>query len=279
MAREPLKNKPLVEAILEVRWALQAVKAETHLPLGVIPSAIAPDGQPIVEIDPHFRLLLGRVFDRVKAEYPKHEQLPAAYLPDVAAGQVVQHRLRHPDGWPIIQLGPGILTVNDTAKYIWSDFQPRALGAFSTLHEAHPSVEELQITSLSLRYIDAVDFDCGKEDITAFLDDKMAVQCRLPDGMFNDSEVERAPLNCTWRSTYRCKSPKGRVAIKFATGSRENKPALIWETVFETAGDDLPGLPDGFEEWLEAAHEITDEWFFTLIEGGSGELKRRFSGD
>lgn len=49
--------------------------------------------------------------------------------------------------------------------------------------------------------------------------------------------------------------------------------------MFETAGDDLPGLPDGFEEWLEAAHEITDEWFFTLIEGGSGELKRRFSGD
>ena len=44
MAKE-LKNKPLVEAILEIRWKLQGL----------------PPGP---QVDPHYKLLLGRLFDR-----------------------------------------------------------------------------------------------------------------------------------------------------------------------------------------------------------------------
>jgi uncharacterized protein (TIGR04255 family) len=35
-------------------------------------------------------------------------------------------------------------------------------------------------------------------------------------------------------------------------------------------------MPKGFANWIDAAHAITDDWFFKLIEG---ELERRFSGD
>jgi uncharacterized protein (TIGR04255 family) len=35
-------------------------------------------------------------------------------------------------------------------------------------------------------------------------------------------------------------------------------------------------MPNDFEKWLDAAHAVTDDWFFKLIDG---ELERRFSGD
>ena len=37
--------------------------------------------------------------------------------------------------------------------------------------------------------------------------------------------------------------------------------------------DQLPKVPAEFPEWLASAHEITDDWFFKLIDG---ELERRF---
>ncbi|MCD6239350.1 MAG: TIGR04255 family protein [Thermotogae bacterium] len=96
MERKILKNKPLVEAIFEFRWKLQEPS------IGV-------------KIDPHYKILIGRMYDRVKDEYPFHEQLPAATMPDEIAGYVVQHRFRKDkDKWPLIQIGPGIITLNDT---------------------------------------------------------------------------------------------------------------------------------------------------------------------
>jgi uncharacterized protein (TIGR04255 family) len=43
----------------------------------------------------------------------------------------------------------------------------------------------------------------------------------------------------------------------------------------QSAGADLPDMPKGFPAWVDAAHEITHDWFFKLIEG---ELERRFEG-
>ena len=279
MGREPLKNKPLVEAILEVRWALQAIKSQGPLPLGIFPSGVAVDGTPIVKLDPHFRLVLGRFYDRVQSEYPTHEPLPNAFLPDAVAEHSVQHRFRHKDDWPIIQLGPGILTVNDTEKYEWKDFLPRCIRAVNILFEVYPEPDTLKIVSLVLRYIDAVDFDYTQSDLGTFLKEKMDIHCGLPDTIFKDSPVRQAPETFKWNSSYNCSDPAGRITVLFATGVREQKNALVWETVFKTAGETLPDLPGGFKKWLETSHNVTDDWFFKLIEGGNGELKRRFKSD
>jgi uncharacterized protein (TIGR04255 family) len=34
-------------------------------------------------------------------------------------------------------------------------------------------------------------------------------------------------------------------------------------------------MPASFSKWLDEAHDLTDEWFFKMIEG---ELERRFAG-
>lgn len=253
-----LINKPLVEAILEIRWRLQG---------------ISPGSQ----TDPHYKLLLGRLFDRMLKDYPEHEQLPTANIPDELIGHVVQHRFRVArDKWPLVQIGPGIFSVNSTTDYNWQDFRYRVLSAIEKVYDAHPKVGDLKITNLILRYIDAVDFDYRSNNIFEFLRDKLKLNISLPKNLFEDKSIDNKPNGLTWQCSYKCEKPKGLINLRFATGQKNNMPAVIWETIVESFMDDLPEMPNGFEEWLNTAHELTDDWFFKMIEG---ELERRFSGE
>lgn len=259
MPRKDLKNKPLVEAILEFRWVLSAQQG------------------PGIQTDPHYRLLLGRFSERAQTDYPFHEPLPTSQIPDGMVAHIVQHRFRVSEGaWPLVQIGPGIITVNDTAGYTWTDFQKRCERAVSQLFDAHPARADFRVQDLTLRYIDAVAFDFNTESIFAFLQGKMKTTVALPDSLFNDTKVRQNPSAFNWQASFIHDDPGGIVTIRFATGQRENTPSLIWETLVQSTGEHLPTLPDQFAQWLDAAHDITDDWFFKLIEG---ELERRFSGD
>jgi uncharacterized protein (TIGR04255 family) len=250
-----LKNKPLVEAIFEIRWKLQGT----------------PSGP---QIDPHYKLLLGRLFDRFVPDYPDHEPLPTANIPDELVGYIVQHRFRvAAKKWPLIQVGPGIFSVNSAADYTWPDFRLRVVSALQKLYDAHPKVGDLKVTNLILRYIDAVDFDYASNSAFDFLRDKLKLTISLPTNLFNNTDVENRPNSLVWRCSFKCQRPKGVMGIRVATGQKNNIPAIVWETIIESAGDDLPSMPTDFSNWIDAAHEITDDWFFKMIEG---ELERRF---
>lgn len=254
MADINLKNKPLVEAIFEARWMLAS-------PV------------PNVEVDPTFKLLLGRYYDRITKDYPAYEQLPAALIPDeIIAGRLAQYRFRaKAGGWPLIQLGPGLITVNSTADYLWSDFKGRCLKAVETLYASHPKPDELKIVGMSLRYIDAVDFNVLGDNVLDFLSKEMRVGVHLPETLFGD-EVQRNPQNIHIGMTFLTKKPKGAVTLRFYNGMKSDTSALIWETVCEAQGPDLPSIPKDFEGWLTQAHDVTHNWFFTLIEGHLREM-------
>lgn len=257
MTHKELKNKPLVEAIFEIKWALV-------------------QKQPGIKIDQHYKILLGRFYDKVSDEYAVHEQLPAAEIPDEFIAHTVQHRFRvAKDDWPLIQLGPGIMTINDTKKYTWPDFKERSLIAFNRLYESYPRKEDLKIERLLLRYIDAIDFEPSSNNILDFLKEKMRVDMSLPEELFG-SEISKTPNLFNLNISFQCSAPKGILSLRFATGRREGRSALIWETLVQSEGIDLPSMPYEFEQWIDSAHKRTHDCFFTLIEG---ELERRFTGD
>jgi len=257
MANKNLKNKPLVEAIFEVKWALSTIK-------------------PGISIDPYYKILLGRFYDRICGEYPEHEQLPSATFPDEVVGHVVQHRFRiNKNDWPLIQIGPGIMTLNETYKYTWTDFKNRAIASLKKLYDCHPKVEEFRIDSLMLRYIDAVDFDSSSENVLDFLKTYLKVDILFPRKLFFENISDR-PQFVNLQSSFKCENPRGIVTIRFSTGRRDGRPALLWETIVQSLRKDIPLLPNEFDTWIESAHKITHDWFFILIEG---ELERRFSGD
>lgn len=258
MNEKTLKNKPLVEAIVEIKWDLQS------------PS-------PNILIDPHYKILIGRLYDRIQSSYPYHEQLPAAEMPDEISGYTVQHRFRCAEkDWPLIQIGPGILTINDTSKYIWSDFRVRAEFAVEKLYESYPRADALIFNTITLRYIDAIEFEYEKEDIFDFLKNKMKVQFILPESLFSNKIITRPAQNLNWQAAFSCQDPAGTVIIKFVRGMRNGKSCLIWETIVQSVVPNIPTMPKAFLSWLDSAHEITHDWFFKLIEG---DLERKFNNE
>jgi uncharacterized protein (TIGR04255 family) len=228
---------------------------------------------------PSSQITLARMVDRLQDDYPKYERLPSALVPEGIQPNVARHRIRDKEDWPLVQIGPGVLTVNDTDKYIWDDFRPRCSKAFTTLTQSHPRWQDVRVSGLTLRYIDAIDFDYQADDVCGFLQQKMGISFGLPPIMFAGIEVKQAPSSFRWNASFACDKPSGVLTLSFATGQKEGHNALIMEFVFQSMEDQVPILPQGLEAWLEDAHVVTDDWFFKLVEGGDGELKRRFNGD
>lgn len=248
MERIILLNKPLVEAIFEIKWKLKELDSGG-------------------KIDPHYKLLVGRLFDRLNKKYPWHEQLPTASIPDEMVENVVQHRFRKSENdWPLIQIGPGIFAVNDTKDYVWEDFEKRIIEGVNTLYEVYPESDHLIITSIMLRYIDAIEFDFEKDDISQFLKDKMKIEFSMPSQLFDGTNIEKKPLNFNLTFSYPCSEPSSTINLRLSRGQRYGKDVLMWETIVHSSSN-IPKLSDELNEWLTNAHDITDDWFFKLIEG------------
>ncbi len=255
MSRKVLKNKPLVEAIFELRWELKEI------------------GEGI-KIDPHYKILVGSLYSNLKEEYPYHEPLPSSSIPDDIAGHVIQHRFRKgKNEWPLIQIGPGILTVNDTDGYIWEDFEKKVASAVSSLLELYPEPENFKNNSLLLRYIDTVEFNYHSDNIFNFLSNHMKTEINLYPNLFNNTGVKSMPSSFDWRFSFPCEKPDGIIHLRFVKGKKENTDGLIWETMVQSTGEKADQMTENIQEWLTDAHNLTNDWFFKLIEG---ELERRF---
>lgn len=254
---QKLSKPPLVEAILEIRWSLEEVK-------------------PGLFVDPNYKILIGRLYDRLEKKFPSHESLPTASMPDEMLAYTVQHQFRVAKrSWPLIQVGPGIVTLNDTQNYSWdNNFEAHAVELIATLFETYPNASEtLKITGIHLRYIDAINLDYSNVSVLTFIKDKLKIDLMFPDEFFEGNNIEILPSSINTFFSFPINTPPGTLSLRFATGKNNEKDALIWETAVGSQGSQLPKMPMDFNAWLESAHNLTHNMFFKLIEG---ELKEQF---
>jgi len=234
------------------------------------------DHLPLTErqFDPHYQLLLGKFHDAVKDEYPFHEALPASGIPDDVTGCVVKHRFRKAkDAWPLVQIGPGIICVNETKKYKTFDgFKPKVIDAVKALYDCYPRMEDLSITSLQLRYIDAYEFDYSGNDVCEFLSDVMHIDSKVPDVLLL-ADIERNPMSYGLRMSFRCNKPPGVASFVLDTGHKVKKRAIIWNQILESSGVDVPDMPSDFEGWIDEARDVIRGRFDGIIQD---KLKEEF---
>ena len=261
MVRKVLSHKPLVEAIFEMRWELQEPSVG-------------------IRIDPNYKILIGSIYEKVRDKgtfkYPFYEQLPTANIPDEMAGYVIQYRFRKEEsGWPLIQIGPGIVTLNDTEDYDWSDFKERILHVVEVLFDSYPDAKHiLKLNGLSLRYINAIDFDYKGENIFSFLENNLKVKIDISQKLFVGTGVNNVPSGFDLRFSFPSMQPEGTIHLRFVKGKKkDNIDALIWETQVQSIGDEVSNEKDWVIDWANQAHDLAIDWFFKMIEG---ELLRRF---
>ncbi len=259
----PLPNKPLVEAIFELRWKLKE------------------PGSGMPPHDPGFRIALGRYYDKVRSDYPFVVDLPTAQVPEAMTAHAVRHQFRaDKDKWPVTQLGPGILTVNETAGYKWETFLPRLLSAVKAVFEAYPTdIAPFEPVGVQLRYIDAIRYDTKRDDLIQFLQQRLHTGVAVEPLLFDDPDKPDSPAHLNLNLTFPLASPPGVGILGFATGLRDNKPSIIMEITIRSDADNVPTQEAAFESWLRNAHDVVDKWFFTLCRGELLESFERNDGN
>lgn len=254
-----LTKKPLVEAIFELRWKLETT------------------GDPAGGRDPGFKILLGRYFDLVRSRYPTLVDLAATQVPEDLVPHAVRHQFRSgPEAWPLLQLGPGILTVNETAGYSWATFKPRLHDAISALFKSYPAdLHSFTPTQVVLRYLNALPVDPRETPLIAFLRDKLHTQITLAPALGETVQDLDSPVGMNLSLLVPMKGPAGVCGMSFVTGKSLDRPALIWQLEAQARDADTPQDAQGLSQWLEEAHSVIEKWFFTL---SAGELLNGFKG-
>lgn len=249
-----LPRKPLVEAIFELRWELTDSKSNVTGAKGM---------------DPGFRFLLGRYYECVRETYPIVHDLPAASIPEELAAYIVRHQFRISEsGWPVTQLGPGILTVNDTGGYTWDTFQKRILEAARAVFTTYPrEFSAFNPISASLRYQNALKFDPKRLSPRDFLHQNLHTNIGLDSKLFEGPGGVEEPSLLNLSGLFPLKSLPGQAHMQISTGEINNEPAIILDISIRSRGSDTPPTVERLEPWLAAAHEIAENWFFTLCRG------------
>jgi uncharacterized protein (TIGR04255 family) len=241
-----LNNKPLVEAMFELRWGL--------------------DGPPGMAVDPYYQMLIGLLFNAVKGNYPHWERLPASKVPEGFAPYAPHHRFRAGvETWPLVQIGPGLLTVNDTEDYEWETFFPRCSAVVDSLFGIYPDASEgLRIFEITLRYIDA---DTLLNVSAVDFMRKLKLNVDVPKSLFDGGRIGRNSLGVGLSLAYPALQPKGLFQISCNQGKKHDQDAMIWQTQVVSRGTDAPRQADSIKQWLQVAHETIHDWFFRQIEG------------
>ncbi len=260
---------PLGEAWLELRWHLKEV------------------GPPGFLQDPDYPFALGAFFGAVRDRYPHKTDLEASRAPLELLPHIVRHQFWSAEGkWPVLQLGPGVASVNFTQPYSWGTFKTEALYLRSALLEAYSGILP-QLDVATLRYLNAEPFNFTEKDVLEFLRSNLNTTLILPKGLPGHFASKATPASLNLRTTFDLTIPKGTGALTLATGTRSLTPTsavvedltnvTIWQLEVASGGADAPHIASDldFSLWLDQAHSDIHEWFFSFIEG---VLYNKYSG-
>lgn len=254
-----LLHPPLIEAIFEIRWELET------------------DAQTGRMRDPSYPMMYGRLYERLKKDFPFIEDLPSVQAHPEATPYVPRHRMRKDKAtYPLVQVGPGIITVNESKGYTWTNFRFLALRIIESITELFPQeTMPLNFTRTELRFVNGIRFDIARENPLEFLADKLHMKVEMDPAFFAQNQLHERPNAVGLNLAYALEKPMGHLAISANLGQFEGKPAFIQQTLIHSAGELVPMDAGAFTPWLEEAHETAENCFQIFCKGA---LMEKFCG-
>jgi uncharacterized protein (TIGR04255 family) len=233
-----LPKAPLQEAIFEVRWELDIEPSNNQ------------------QLDMGFALAQGKLQEIVKGRFPIHRRKLPHGIPDqLLQYQAVNQYWSKSETWPVLQLGPGIFTVNDTElTYDWpKTYFPLIQEAFDWILKAYDG--NIRINSTALRYIDSVKLkDYGYEGHwQEFIQEHFNFS-------FVNSYNSRGPISgIHFDQTFLLEEGSSlQITMNSGKHRKTDEDALIWQTAV-TKNDKFK--KDSLLSWVEKSHEVTSSLF------------------
>jgi uncharacterized protein (TIGR04255 family) len=248
-----------LEAIFEIRWQLETDEQNTRMR------------------DPSYPMMYGRLYERMKKDFPLTEDLPSVQAHPETTPYVLRHRIRkEKNGYPLIQVGPGIVTLNHSKGYSWTEFKALALRMVESVVELYPSEAPLlNFIKAELRFVNGIRFDLARENPLAFLEEKLHMKVEMSPEFNEQNILSERPNAFGLNLAYALEKPMGNLAISANLGQFDNKPAFIQQCVIHSFGELVPTDVSNFTPWLDEAHAVGISCFQIFCKG---ELIDRFCG-
>lgn len=240
-------NAPLLELIVEVRWAV---------------AGVPPGGPPIVNSkSPVFDKWNNRLSVALEdLGYHHLERLIPHDFPPTVQQPIFRFRRKSGVNFPLVQFGHGIFTINaGPPNYIdWKSFRPDVDAGISALLKSKPDDSEVKhFDALSIRYIDGfleVHRD-GKSNY-AFMKNDLQASINLPEYVL-DLAANEDDILPTIALRFPVKDrPNTVMNLQVAAGKVNEEPATIMEMNSITR--------DEIEVELDSVLSILDESQITL---------------
>lgn len=233
-----LPNAPLVEVIFELKWDIS-------------------NKTDIVD----FQYLHGDLYSNLKEKYPHRENLVPPEVPfDVFRGIPVFRYRENNNTYPLIQIGPGLITVNTIdSKYFWGEFRDEINNVVIILNEIYPKCKDLSFTPI-LTYIDFFEYDKTKLSSLEFINANF--QLNLTENFLNEDEIILNDLNFTLN--YKLKDDI--LSLNIRDGKiNNNKEGIVLQT--KVVGKKEKYTKKELVSWLDNAHELSSKTFKSLTKG------------
>jgi uncharacterized protein (TIGR04255 family) len=239
-----LKNPPIIEALLELKWEVGDQQFEM--------------------LDKKFKLYPGIFSEKIKQQYPEIEILDGARIPDEMNPYIPRYRFRkQPNGYPLVQIGPGVLTVNLDKGFSRELFYEACKMPLDILFDILPN---LTIIELTIHYIDAFNFSFETNPFE-YLNKKLKTNFEFSTDLFSAANANPNPVNFNLDSTYKVTQPDGYLRVQIHSGVRkaDNLKLLLMDTIFFSIKGQIPSR-SRIPEWIKNADNVLHSWFYKMIE-------------
>ena len=225
-----LPNAPLLEVIFELRWQ---IKNKSDLL--------------------KYQYLHGDLYSKVKNKYPYRESLVPPEVPiDVLINNPV-HRFRfNKNDYPLIQVGPGLLTLNTVdSKYHWEEFFDWSSQLVKYFLEVFPFNDEL--FSPSLLYLDFFKFDFKNENVHDFISRYLSIDLKQ---RFLKSENNPNSIDLG----FYYEIDLGNLSVTLKKGQNEKKEeGIVMQTMLHSKS--RSAIQEDILSWLMDAHNFSSKVF------------------
>lgn len=252
-----LPAAPLVEVIFEYRWALSGdpnLPTQLHSDPGYavmadkFSAALAPMGFPIKRVK------------QVGPSGPLGHAVHLQFAPNETAG------------FPLAQIGPGLLASNDSADYEWGKFKARTLDFVKALYDTYPAMSSFSVNPVhvELRYVDSFNLKLlGHSDVVRFINESSTMKFAYAQGSYSK------PLGAVGSAHVMLSFPMKEdsdtnFAFEITTGKYQDVPTVVLVSKVVTQAASIPidgrrGPIKFVDAWLEKAHAVTSPFFREFV--------------
>lgn len=247
-----LKDAPLIEAILEIRWGEQnggvlSFSQEEQLLLpGRFSSIASQDGFAIAELV---------------------NQIPTPV--GMGIPQIVAHRFRKaPNSWPCFQIGLGIFTVNQVNEgYSKLNFFESIRNGVALFNKAAPNLLESKKNGaqIILRYQDGY-YPKNDSNHFEFLKEHFNISADIAPRFLDSTLLKHESNLVRLQFEYDAAIFPGKLIIAIVSADINGRPAILVETIVQSKLSTLKSIDDQIVlDWVKKAHKLQKHTFESLV--------------